>query len=717
MRVLVYALAVRVVAHATICPINNSRLACPTNRITLSNGTCAMCEQGRYINVQTRTCMPCPAGKFKLALDQQCSPCQVGLYQDEEGQPECKVCADGQVSRYPGATACQACPDGTHYRGDGVPHSVMYGIACESYTPLSVYPTIKPLSYVMDISNVSAFMAKCDSSTLISDPQSVLVSYCTFKEHPKPQYCLERIDDPLNPDHGLCTSCTLNDRKYPPKCISCPHGSGVVNKTCEMCPAGKKNDGSDVCLNCSRGHFASSRNSTECLKCPSARYTIHVGSAECTACPDNWKDNPNYIAQDSFDACTMCPNGRYSHAGDAECTLCPEGKVWNTGTHNNGTHNTFLEQSAETVCEACPAGRHETLATPFIHPRTSCSNCAAGFYQDAEGQPLCKVCPGGTYTNNVEATVCKNCTTGQYQEFNNSQGCNECPVGQYSGTTAAITCQPCKPGQFANETGHNVCWPSSPGRYVPGHFANESLQCPVGEITPFFNSSECISCGSATSNANRTACVTCTCDNGVPKTGLACQGHASDLHQCHACNTGFFLNGTKCDVVRAPANGNGQIVDGIAYICNAGYVGDNVAKGVAEYLPCVEKLCTCELDASLAAPATGINCLIDGTRNCSCAGGRSGHYCEHLYSCTCSNGTPKNSTECVSSEDMNQCRDCNAGFYLNGTKCDAARAPANGNGQIVDGIAYVCDAGYVGCLLYTSPSPRDYAASRMPSSA
>ena len=39
-----------------------------------------------------------------------------------------------------------------------------------------------------------------------------------------------------------------------------------------------------------------------------------------------------------------------------------------------------------------------------------------------------------------------------------------------------------------------------------------------------------------------------------------------------------------------------------------------------------------------------------------------------------------------------------------------ARCNQVGNGLVAGGLAQ-------GCLLYTSPSPRDYAASRMPSSA
>ena len=40
-----------------------------------------------------------------------------------------------------------------------------------------------------------------------------------------------------------------------------------------------------------------------------------------------------------------------------------------------------------------------------------------------------------------------------------------------------------------------------------------------------------------------------------------------------------------------------------------------------------------------------------------------------------------------------------------------------GDGYQYDPTSGVGIAGYKGCLLYTSPSPRDYAASRMPSSA
>ena len=44
---------------------------------------------------------------------------------------------------------------------------------------------------------------------------------------------------------------------------------------------------------------------------------------------------------------------------------------------------------------------------------------------------------------------------------------------------------------------------------------------------------------------------------------------------------------------------------------------------------------------------------------------------------------------------------------------------ANNNQPIkeVNSIEVLANKGIVGCLLYTSPSPRDYAASRMPSSA
>ena len=44
---------------------------------------------------------------------------------------------------------------------------------------------------------------------------------------------------------------------------------------------------------------------------------------------------------------------------------------------------------------------------------------------------------------------------------------------------------------------------------------------------------------------------------------------------------------------------------------------------------------------------------------------------------------------------------------------EAMAVPADQAGMVVDGDAAAAD----GCLLYTSPSPRDYAASRMPSSA
>ena len=64
----------------------------------------------------------------------------------------------------------------------------------------------------------------------------------------------------------------------------------------------------------------------------------------------------------------------------------------------------------------------------------------------------------------------------------------------------------------------------------------------------------------------------CTCNNGTAKSGLECDA-TTDLHQCSACDLGFYMTGTTCSAVVAPVGGNGTIVDrdGCQRTCQSGF--------------------------------------------------------------------------------------------------------------------------------------------------
>ena len=164
-------------------------------------------------------------------MDSQCSPCQAGQFQDEEGQVECKVCADGKLSRYTGAAACQECPGTTHYRGDAMAPSVLYGIACQNYTALSVYPLIKPLMYVMDISNLSAYMA--EHGCYGRDPEPCWCPAARSKS--SPSHRLSRRLKQVQQNYGLCKICH-DQYLSPPHCLRCPDGSELIGGRARPAP-------------------------------------------------------------------------------------------------------------------------------------------------------------------------------------------------------------------------------------------------------------------------------------------------------------------------------------------------------------------------------------------------------------------------------------------------------------------------------------------------
>ena len=56
-------------------------------------------------------------------------------------------------------------------------------------------------------------------------------------------------------------------------------------------------------------------------------------------------------------------------------------------------------------------------------------------------------------------------------------------------------------------------------------------------------------------------------------------------------------------------------------------------------------------------------------------------------------------------------------MHKRATKQETELRVAHAAELVAEGQAYSSITSLVACLLYTSPSPRDYAASRMPSSA
>ena len=98
--------------------------------------------------------------------------------------------------------------------------------------------------------------------------------------------------------------------------------------------------------------------------------------------------------------CELCPPGKYSAAGFAFCLPCDPG----TAT------------DADVV--------HYLLGTPPPYGATTCTRCAAGYFQPFAAQPHCRACPVGKYRERPAT-------------HREAQSCLPCPRGATSGKGAA----------------------------------------------------------------------------------------------------------------------------------------------------------------------------------------------------------------------------------------------------------------------------------------
>ena len=103
-------------------------------------------------------------------------------------------------------------------------------------------------------------------------------------------------------------------------------------------------------------------------------------------------------------------------------------------------------------CNACPAGykcdgtsKYPCSAGTFSYAGSaSCTNCSAGYYQNASAQSSCKPCSAGTFSSGSGATSCSKCPAGYkcpggtdkikcpeyyYQDATGQSSCKTCPVG------------------------------------------------------------------------------------------------------------------------------------------------------------------------------------------------------------------------------------------------------------------------------------------------
>jgi len=508
-------------------------------------------------------------------------------------------------------------------------------------------------------------------------------------------------------DHTVtCTACAAgkhgfgqdqtSEAKY---CFQCGAGSysatgshGDVKHTCTKCSPGTYGASNyaqtsvEHCRACENGKAQDLSGQTACNDCTAGTYNDGKEFSMKVQCRawDCCKENGEYLNGGSATEntqCLQCPVGSFLKVSGAlenaqdlchdvrQCTLCRAG-TWGMG---NAT-----KTSEKAECAACAAGKfskysHDANSEIIMHDKPdSCKKCAAGKYQDQEGQSSCSVCDLGSYAP-AGTPSCTKCEAGRYGNSGilpaaNLGHCTVCENGQYQDGTGATACKTCACGQYQDGTGQPLpvaCTQCAVGKFlaVPqdptvapmvkcascalGKFAGlgacACTDCPAGE---FCDAQE--DCGASAQQV-------------ISAAGFVT--HAQTAGVCKACAKGKYSDWFgKKECTHCP---DGQYQDATSYTkCHACRAGQFSSRDESNVLD-VNALCE---NCPIGHFASG-----DGATKCTlCPAGK---YTESRF------GGAISCSVCLkghfSAAGASQCTACSSGTYqadVGATKCTSCAA-------------------------------------------
>lgn len=294
-------------------------------------------------------------------------------------------------------------------------------------------------------------------------------------------------------------------------CQLCTIGqySNQIEKNCSQCPRGfeggyklidsevqLQETGANICVQCATGRAFS--NNT-CTDCPVGTYSDNY---TCIDCPTGYfRDRPIQAVQDQDRQCKTCPSGFHDGKG-VNCKACAAGKYQEEDGQLACKDCKFPTKSgpASKICnESCPIGFE---VAPF---QPECKVCPAGY--DGETMATCSLCPAGYSkttdygecllcpygrASTTEGTNCQTCGSGKYA----NQGiCTDCEQGYYMNVTMysspPVDCEPAPPGGYQNEKGATNYNLCSPGTFASGYKSSVCTDCTIGRIS---NKSAAVTC-------------------------------------------------------------------------------------------------------------------------------------------------------------------------------------------------------------------------------
>ena len=178
--------------------------------------------------------------------------------------------------------------------------------------------------------------------------------------------------------------------------------------------------------------------------------------ATLQSCPTNYYATQMLVSQVNYYACDLCAMG-----SNSEAYSC-----WTE----------FSDISTHYAPHVCPRGYYCDSTTKTKRPcptgtfnldigvgsADGCKNCADGFYNPIQGQPICQFsCPPGKYGDHQGATpkndtYCKACKIGNYCSGYGVVTPTQCPAGKYSSQTngkSARDCMDCPASYYSSNVG------------------------------------------------------------------------------------------------------------------------------------------------------------------------------------------------------------------------------------------------------------------------
>ena len=641
-------------------------------------GTCLSCQDGHFLDSQTKECTSCGDGCLLCNAQEKCTKCIHGYKMEasncfpkiancDELNPKNETLCDGcSYGYFLSNNKCQKCPD--------------HCLRCQDEKGCTEcsYPYVK-----------------AKSGECVRLPEN-----CAYKAVTDEGQC-RRCDD----GYGLtpsfqCVSCSQkhcsNCSKGYRQCFGCSDGFGLSSdgkclpcqvKNCTSCSRN-----ADRCESCQNGFVQSPDNSTclacidtNCLSCPKTpticEYCNHLfgvnPSGGCSPCPNNCDS-----CHENATICTYCHENYGLVAGEgSECRPCVMANCSSCNsnyTECNGCTDGYSLSNTRKSCQPSPENCDRE-----VDDTGKCLGCRYGYGMTNDGS--CAPCSSGCRSCAKNADSCEDCSYEHVFSPLKKQ-CVPCSIPHCSRCKTTTACEQCIPGFSPNANGS--C--SSCPRYCSSCRDGKCQSCYFGYSLT--RNGVCVLYSSPEDSIPSKQCFYGYAMDKKTKKCVPCRDpHCYDCfglpNVCRECRSGFFLSKNKCN----PHPKGCSMVDSKTrkcLECSPGY--ELFSKtGICSSCPrkcefCRHGLCLSCIDGF----KIGLNntCVPIKPSTNDCPDGCSSCETERCTSCLSGLGldnttnlclpcSTKNCLDC--DRDYRICSDCSAGSVLVNGTCH--RCPANCN--------------------------------------